>query len=249
MDGFTLEREASLFNEKLAAIKSGANVPFSWYPYGTLGNFINLKSIFNKYKLDKLIGESRRTLDIGAADGDLAFFLESLGYKADIFDYPPTNFNQLQGAKWLKENLASSVNIYEADLDTQFPELTDKYGLIIFLGILYHLKNPFYVLESLSRSAENLIVSTRIAKYTKQGAKIASSPVAYLLAPDEANNDSTNYWIFSYAGLQRLFERTGWTITEMYSVGDTAKSNPSDQHHDERAYALLKSRNFRPSTT
>ena len=245
MDGDKLEKEAAVFDQKLAAIKSEEGTPFGWYPYGTLGNFCNLKGIFNKYGLDQLIGKSRKTLDIGAADGDLAFFLESLGYRADMIDYPPTNFNHLQGAKWLRAILRSTANIYEVDLDAQFPELTEQYGLIIFLGILYHLKNPFFVLERLSLNTEYMIVSTRIAKYTKQGSiKIADAPLAYLLAPDESNNDATNYWIFSYAGLQRLFDRTGWTVTEMYSVGDTSKSNPSDQHHDERAYALLKSKNF-----
>jgi tRNA (mo5U34)-methyltransferase len=247
MNGSILEKESSVFADKLAEIKAGSNVSFGWYPYRSLGNFIALKKIFDKYTLDRLIGASRRSLDIGAADGDLAFFLESLGYQADIVDYPPTNYNHLQGAKWLKEKLGSSVNIYERDLDAQFPELTEKYGLIILLGILYHLKNPFYVLENLSRSTENLIVSTRIAKYTRQGAKIATSPVAYLLDPEESNNDSTNYWIFSRAGLERIFDRTGWTITEMYSVGDLVRSNPTDQKRDERAVALLKSRNFKPA--
>ena len=246
MNGSNLEKEADNFNEKLARIKSEANVSFQWYPYGTMGNFISLKDIFNKHDLDGLIGKSRKTLDIGAADGDLAFFLESLGYQVDILDYPPTNYNHLQGAKWLKETLKSTVNVYERNLDSQFPELEEKYGLIVFLGILYHLKNPFYVLEQLSRSTEHLIVSTRIAKHTKQGAKIETSPVAYLLAPDESNNDSTNYWIFSYAGLERLFDRTGWTVVEMYTRGDTRKSNPSDPNRDERATALLKSKNFKP---
>ncbi len=246
MNGSNLEKDASLFDKKLTDLKTGANPEFSWYPYGTLNNFIHLKPIFNKQPLDKLLGKTRRTLDIGAADGDLAFFLESQGFQADIVDYPPTNYNSLKGAKLLKEILHSSVNIIERNLDAQFPELTEKYGLIILLGILYHLKNPYYVLETLSRSTEYLIVSTRIAKYVKNGVQISNAPLAYLLAPDESNNDSTNFWIFSYAGLQRLFDRTGWTITEMFSVGDTSKSNPTDNDHDERAFALVKSKNFQP---
>jgi tRNA (mo5U34)-methyltransferase len=244
MNGTLLETQASGFGKKMEKIKSAINAPFPWYPYGSLNNFIHLKNIFNKYPLDTLIGKSSKTLDIGAADGDLAFFLESLGFRADIIDFAPTNFNHLQGAKLIKKELKSAINIYETDLDSQFPAMHEKYGLIFFLGILYHLKNPYYVLETLSRHTENLIISTRIAKYTKDGTQISGFPMAYLLAPDESNNDSTNYWIFSYKGLERIFERTGWKITEMFSVGDTANSNPSDQHHDERGFALLKSKNF-----
>ena len=133
--------------------------------------------------------------------------------------------------------------IYERDLDSQFPTLDEKYGLIFLLGILYHLKNPYYALETLSHITNNLIVSTRIAKYIKNGSRISDIPVAYLLAPNESNNDQTNYWIFSMKGLERIFDRTSWHITEIYSLGDTKNSNPADSNHDERAFALLESKN------
>lgn len=242
MNGEILEREALAFDKKIGSIKKEIDSQFPWYPYGTLNNFIHLKPIFNKHPINTLVGTTCRTLDIGAADGDLAFFLESMGYHADIIDFSPTNFNSLKGAKLLRENLASKIKIYETDLDSQFPPLKENYGLIFFLGILYHLKNPYYILETLSHHTQNLIISTRVAKYTKSGIKIASYPMAYLLDPNESNNDSTNYWIFSHFGLERLFARTGWEITEIFSVGDTLMSNPSDQNHDERVFALLRSK-------
>ncbi len=242
MNGDLLEQQASVFNKKLEQAKLDIDRAFPWYPYKTLNNFSHLKSIFNKYPLDTLVGESLKTLDIGAADGDLAFYLENLGYKADIIDFPATNYNGLRGANLLKEYLGSGVNIYERDLDSQFSGLEEKYGLIIFLGILYHLKNPYYVLEKLSQTTRNLIVSTRIARSTKNGTQIIKDPVAYLLDPDESNNDATNFWVFSYKGLERIFERTGWEIIELFSLGDTEMSNPSDPQHDERAFALLRSK-------
>lgn len=244
MSGVELQNESSSFYKRLEKVKAGINPAFEWYPYGSLGNFIHLQNVFDKYPLKSLIGKSLKTLDIGAADGDLAFFLESLGYSSDIIDFPPTNFNGLRGARAIKDAIGSKVNIYEADLDSQFPTLVEKYGLIFFLGILYHLKNPYYVLETLSHSTEHMLISTRIAKYTKDGTLISNHSLAYLLGPTEANNDSTNYWIFSQQGLEQILRRTGWEIIELFTVGDKVKSNPSDQHHDERAFALLKSKNF-----
>ncbi|OQP64789.1 hypothetical protein A3860_18705 [Niastella vici] len=243
MNGTELEHKAMAYNNELDAIKETLKDQVSWYPYGTLNNFIHLRSIFNKFPLETLIGQSKQTLDIGAADGDLAFYLETLGYHADIIDYPPTNFNHLRGAKILKDHLKSNINIYERDLDSQFPGLEKTYDLIFFLGILYHIKNPYYILETLSKKARNLIVSTRIAKYTPDGILMEKNSIAYLLLPTESNNDSTNYWIFSETGLRRIFERTGWNVTELVTVGDTKKSNPRDNNHDERAFALLSSRN------
>lgn len=244
MNGDMLLEKSSLFDTKIGNTKKQINDNFPWYPYGSLSNFIHLREIFNKNPIESLIGENRKILDIGAADGDLSFFLESLGYKLDIIDNGPTNFNNLQGARLLKEKLNSSVDIYEIDLDSQFKTPGDRYDLIFFLGILYHLKNPFYILESLSRISKHLILSTRVAQFTPDGTSISKSSLAYLLGPTEANNDSTNYWIFSDIGLRRLFDRTGWDVLEMITIGDKKASNPRDQDHDERAFVLLRSKNI-----
>ena len=64
----------------------------------------------------------------------------------------------------------------------------------------------------------------------------------YLLAPYESNIYATIYWIFSDAGLRRLFDRSGWEVLEIMTVGDTTASNPADQDHDERAFAILRSK-------
>src|ERR1044072_2828055 len=130
MNGVLLEELSSVFRRKIENSKLAIDPKFPWYPYGTLNNFTALRSIFNKHSLENLIGPGFKTLDIGAADGDLAFFLESLGYRPDIIDFPPTNFNHLRGAKLLKEKLNSGINIYERDIDSQFPTLDEKYGLI-----------------------------------------------------------------------------------------------------------------------
>jgi 2-polyprenyl-3-methyl-5-hydroxy-6-metoxy-1,4-benzoquinol methylase len=245
MNGDLLLEQSTLFSTELEKNKKDIDSKFPWYPYGSLNNFIHLRDIFNKNPLESLASPNSKILDIGAADGDLSFFLESLGYQLDIIDNGPTNFNNLMGARSLKEKLNSNVGIFEIDIDSQFKTPDEKYDLIFFLGILYHLKNPFYILESLSRISKSLVLSTRVAKFTPDKTPISESPLAYLLAPDESNNDATNYWIFSNAGLKRLFDRTGWEIIEIITVGDTKESNPRDQNHDERAFALLRSKNFK----
>jgi tRNA (mo5U34)-methyltransferase len=243
MNGDLLLEKSTLFNKELEEKKKEIDGNFPWYPYGILNNFIHLREVFNKIPLDGLVKHGSKILDIGAADGDLSFFFESLGYKLDIIDNGPTNFNNLKGARLLKEKLNSNVGIHEIDIDSQFKTPEEQYELIFLLGILYHLKNPFYILESLSHISKHLVVSTRVAKFTPDGTAISKSSLAYLLGSDESNNDATNYWIFSDAGLRRLFDRCGWEILEMLSVGDTNKSNPRDQNHDERVFAVLRSKN------
>jgi hypothetical protein len=70
--------------------------------------------------------------------------------------------------------------------------------LVFCLGILYHLKNPLYVLERLAEVSSYLFLSTRIARqFSANGSSLAAIPAAYLLAADESNNDATNVWIFT----------------------------------------------------
>jgi tRNA (mo5U34)-methyltransferase len=242
MNAESLILEAAKFNEQLAKAKATFDPQFPWYPYDTLGNFIHLKPILDGFPLDTLAGPEKRILDIGAADGDLALFLEQMGYEADIIDHSLTNFNGLRGARLLCNYFKSRININDVDLDSQFSLPDAEYDLIFFLGILYHLKNPFYVMESLSKRTTHMLVSTRVARLSPHGTPIRDIPVAYLLGPAESNNDSTNYWIFSESGLMRLFERTGWDLIVHRSVGDVSTSDPARMDRDERAFALLKSR-------
>ncbi|MGH9661973.1 MAG: hypothetical protein ACRD96_25725, partial [Bryobacteraceae bacterium] len=71
---------------------------------------------------------------------------------------------------------------------------------------------------------------------------IRHEPIAYLLAPGEANQDATNYWVFSQAGLERLLSRTGWDICDYVTTGCTRKSEPASSSRDQRVFYLLRSR-------
>ena len=241
MNATDLETAALAFMTEIDALKAAIDPNFQWYPYGSLNNFVHLKPLFAQFPLPQLLGD-RPALDIGAADGDLAFFLERLGHAVEVIDHAPTNFNGLRGARLLADRLNSAVVIHDVDLDSYFALPSTRYDLVFFLGILYHLKNPFLVLESLSKVTKYLLLSTRIARFTPWAEPIRHLPVAYLLDPTEANNDSTNYWIFSETGLLRLFDRSGWDVLAHRSVGDTESSDPARPDHDERCFALLASR-------
>lgn len=72
-----LEQSAIEFHKKLDNIKNNIDKQFPWYPYGTLNNFIHLKSLLAEHPLSSLI-TGNHVADIGAADGDLAFLLRIL---------------------------------------------------------------------------------------------------------------------------------------------------------------------------
>ena len=239
--GDELLRLSQSFEADLSHVKSGSAVPFGWYPYGTLNNFIHLREGFNLHPLQSLTS-TLHVADIGGADGDLAFFLQSLGYRVDLIDNAPTNYNSLQGARHLIDSLgvSESVQLIERDIDQQFELPKSRYDLVFLLGILYHLKNPFYILEKLSNHAKHVFLSTRVMRFGPANEPLTSLPVAYLLDPDELNNDATNYWIFSDMALHRLVRRAGWEVIYATTVGDTRTSDPTRLDRDERSFLLLR---------
>jgi len=241
-----LRERAFVFDESLKATKRAIEpAPDFWYPYGTVNNFLHLERLLhgeNRYLLELAGGAP--VADVGAADGDLAFFLEKEhGIRAHVIDHAPTNFNSMRGVRRLREALGSSVAIHDIDLDELHGLPEERFGLIFFLGILYHLKNPFHALESLARCSKHLVLSTRVAQLSPdKKTNFSKLPVAYLLHESESNNDPTNFWIFSEAGLRRIIHRSGWDVLELITVGKTEGSDPASQEGDERAFCLLRSR-------
>ncbi len=241
----SLHELAIATEQNLWEIKLAHRPKSFWYPYSTLHNVAVLEKLSataGLSLLDLCRGTQGKVADIGAADGDLAFFLERQGLAVEVIDNEYTNFNGLEGARTLKEALNSSVVIRSVDLDSQFSLAGQKYDAVFFLGTLYHLKNPFFLLESLARITKYCFLSTRIAKQTADGQSLSAYPLAYLLGPQECNNDDTNFWIFSEHGLKRLIDRTGWKLLSYVTIGDTISSTPADPDHDERAFCLLEKR-------
>lgn len=230
--------------ERLRDARLQIDEDIPWYQYDILANLVHVNAMLSGENRD--LGRLTQGLpvaDIGAADGDLAFALEDLaGWQVDILDTPATNMNGLRGARALREHLHSSVEIHDIDLDRQFALPRERYGLVFFLGILYHLQNPYYALRELASHAAHCLLSTRVARFAgPEHTPIGELPVAYLVGPEETNSDATNYWILSPAGLKRLVRRAGWSILDRLNVGDTASSDPAAPEHDERMFLLLRS--------
>ncbi len=243
-----LVREALAFRDRLDAVKARVRrEAWNWYPYGSLNNFFPIEKLLAGagWDLYDLTG-SGPVADIGCADGELAFFLESLGCQVAAIDQPSTSHNGMRGLRALKSALRSSLEIVETDLDAGQALPPRIYSVVFFLGVLYHLKNPFLALETLARHARYCFVSTRItALAPDRRARLEPWPVAYLLGEREANNDPTNYWIFTENGLRRLLDRAGWDVCGLVQTGNTSSPDPSSAQGDGRAFGLLRSRRLR----
>jgi tRNA (mo5U34)-methyltransferase len=231
---------------KLHAAPAG----FPWYPYDSFANLFPLERLRREagLALAEMAGD-RPLLDLGAGDGALAFLFESLGYAVHACDHAGANINRMEGVRRLAAALGSHVEIEDVDLDAGWAPQRD-YGLALFLGTLYHLKNPYGVLERLSGHARYCFLSTRVATWSADHAvELGRVAAAYLLAPGECNGDATNYWVFSPPGLLRLAERCGWRVLASLGTG-AADSDPASEAGDARRFLLLESsrqpRNLQP---
>jgi hypothetical protein len=160
----------------------------------------------------------------------------------------------MQGVKALKSALHSSVRISSADLDARGELPVRECGLALFLEVLYHLKNPFSVLERLAESARYCLLSTAIAAPSKdQHDGFADLPAAFLAGKDGLRGDETNYWFFTEAALRRsLVDRTGWEVcmerrgqSRIYDTGCTTRPEvdlpvAQPQASGRRAFAIIR---------
>lgn len=252
MDIAELVRAPEDFRARLERLKTELRpTEFDWYPYGTFGNLVHLDHLLTgeHRRLLELIGDEP-VLDVGCGDGDLAFWLESLGCQVHALDLARTNLNRMRGVRLLQAALESSVQIWEVDLDAHFAPPPVHYGLILLLGVLYHLKNPFYVLETLATTTRYCLLSTMITAATPDGrASLKELPVAYLLDEQEANNDPSNYWVFTEVGLRRLLARTRWEVCDWLVVQPKVGRRATFWEKRERAFCLLRSQVADPGST
>jgi SAM-dependent methyltransferase len=240
----SLAAAAADFRRHLKTVKNGTRLDgVEWYPWDSLAGFNVIERLVGGVdELQRIAGHDP-VLDVGCGDGDVAFFLESLGMQVEAIDHAPTNYNALVGVRTLKRVLNSGIGIHAVDLDHR-PDLPGAHhGFTMLLGVLYHLKNPFLVLETLARQSRHILLSTRIASLN-----YGALPIAYLVDENELNDDPTNFWIFSEAGLKRILRRSGWNILNYATAGiETSSADPVNPANDVRAYILAESRLATPA--
>jgi tRNA (mo5U34)-methyltransferase len=224
------------FRTRLGAIRKPVT-DLRWYPYTSLDN-VSILARFLPPELE-IVPAGGSVLDIGAADGDMGFLFQSLACDVDFLDNTATNFNDCEGLRRTASLLGRPQKLIERDIDWGF-ELDRDYDLAIFLGTLYHLRNPALALLRLAQRCRRALISTRITSHLPDGQNVEATALAYLLDTREANDDPTNYWIFSPVGLERLLKRCGWRVKHAHRFGAVGRSNPVDNSADERMFMFCE---------
>jgi tRNA (mo5U34)-methyltransferase len=129
---------------------------YGWYPYESLAALPVVAELIAP--VYEQLGEAIRSkpvADLGCGDGDWAVLFSNMGADVDAIDHRESNFNQMRGLEALRRISDVPVQVHDVNLDGRITLPRRDYGLMLFLGTLYHLKNPYYVLETLSSHGDS----------------------------------------------------------------------------------------------
>ncbi len=155
--------------------------------------------------------KGRTVLDIGAWDGYYSFECEKRGAKVTVID----NNQHLKGHKGFytaKKILNSKVKFYQMDL-FDLPKLREKFDIVLFFGVLYHLKYPLKALETISAKTKKLLILE--SHYIKTNTK---EPVMRFYPGEELSNDSTNWWGPNKRCIIDMLKVVGFKKVEIYKT-------------------------------
>lgn len=119
--------------------------------------------IDNLDKLYKDKYEQLSVLDLGSGEGAMSLALWNRGVR-NITCVEARELN-VKKAKFVFNHFGVNANIIHSCIDDFLNNNTKKYDLVIFMGILYHILNPFDVMRKLSEiTKECIVLETVVAK-------------------------------------------------------------------------------------
>ena len=164
--------------------------------------------------LPDLTGKS--VLDVGAWDGFFSFEAERRGaarvVALDTFSWQRGTGKA--GFELARRALGSVVEDVEVEVLDIAPETVGgTFDLVLFLGVLYHLRHPFLALERLrSVCNELLILETHVDLIGTR------RPAAAFYPGTELEDDWTNWWGPNPAAVNGMLEQAGF--------GEVSRAHP-----------------------
>jgi tRNA (mo5U34)-methyltransferase len=155
----------------------------------------------------------RRVLDIGAWDGWFSFEMERRG--ADVVALDSTEHTRFRVAR---ELLGSRVEYRIGDICRLSPRELGRFDIVLFFGVLYHLKHPLLALETVCDLTTGMAF---VESYvTDDGADLAAPPLMEFYETTELRGQFDN-WVGPNTACLMAFCRTaGFARVRFQSVID-----------------------------
>jgi tRNA (mo5U34)-methyltransferase len=157
-------------------------------------------------------------LDIGAWDGFFSFECERRGASrvvaADYYSWHGSGWGTKAGFTLAREVLGSRVEDIDIDVMDLTPERVGTFDLVLFLGVLYHLRHPFLALERVAAVARDQLILETVVDMVG-----FSRPAMAFYPGRELNSDPTNWWGPNARAVRGMLEILGFervtTVTRL----------------------------------
>ena len=155
----------------------------------------------------------KSVLDIGAWDGVFTFEAERRGASrvlaTDSYCWSGEGWGTKEGFLTASRILGSRADDLEIDVMELSPDRVGTFDLVLFVGVLYHLRHPLLALERVaSVTGDQLIFDSHTAKVEDP------DPVMLFYPGTELNNDPTNWWGANPPAVEAMLHDVGFRRIE-----------------------------------
>ncbi len=149
----------------------------------------------------------KRVLDIGAWDGWFSFEMERRGAEVVSVDNTESaNF------LWLHRELNSKIDYRILDVYELTPDRLGRFDIVLFLGVLYHLKHPLLALERICALTKELAA---VGSYTSPD---SGAPMMEFFETDELGGQFDNWVAPNPACLQAMCRVAGFPRVDLLDI-------------------------------
>ena len=190
----------------------------AWYHQIDLGAGVVTPGTDNTLARMAMIGlpadlRGKSVLDIGAWDGAFSFEAERRGaarvVAVDSFCWSGSGWGTKAGFECARRLLGSSVEDREIEVLALSPETIGVFDLVLFLGVLYHMKHPLLALERVASVCRGQLIL-----WTQIDMADVERPAAAFYPDAELNNDPTNWWGLNPPAVTGMLKTAGFSRAE-----------------------------------
>ena len=205
---------------------------YEWYHIIDLGNGIKTPGYVNlEYQqatvnnaMAKVDFKGKRVLDIGCRDGMYSFDAERRG-AAEVMGID--NMVSKGAQELLIPHFNSIVKMHEINLYDLSPKEHGLFDVIIFPGVLYHLRYPFTALKTIRELLKPdgvIIVETAVLR-SFGFSKLEKLALLYCPIEDESPYEATSVTFFNTKGMVDSLKSLGYTSNSISYMYDEAAKN------------------------
>lgn len=167
----------------------------------------------------------RSVLDIGAWDGFYSFEAERRGASrvlaVDSFSWGGDGWGTQDGFNLVRRALNSRVEDQNLEVLDLSPERVGTFDLVLFLGVLYHMRHPLLSLERVFSVTKNqLILETHVEELPTE------KPAMVFYPNRELDGDDSNWWGPNAAAVEAMLRVVGFSKVELTNVDPPLPPGP-----------------------